>query len=255
MAELIIKVGTNGPDPAWQDGDVMHAWNNRDLELMYLENELCNPWNAPLNGDGLVDTGTIYEDFKRHTYRLKFEQLTATTFRETNLLTLDTRDIAGTTEATKMKKWLDKQLLIFNTANGGTYVHLFGVLGAVVWYRRSGNSSQPQLNLVWADVEAKTAEQQVDHQESLLGQEDLKRILVVKTTNFDQSIKAGYEANLVDQTDPDNVIHVRRRNHTVPYWDIGGLKQHVTDIRDRNVAVDLRPTVTKVHANIVEVKA
>ncbi len=254
MAELLIKVGTNGLDPAWQDGDVLHAWNNRHIEYAYLSNELCHPWNATPNGDGLIDTGTIYEDLKRHTYRWKFEQLAEKTFRETNLVTLATRDITDDPEATNIKKWLNRQLRKTNAVNGGTYFPLFGITGAVVWYKREGNTSQPQLNLVWVDVEAKTPERQVDHQNSNLGQGDLKRILAVNTTNFNQATKEIYETQIVDDTDPENTFLVKRRTHLVPYWDIGGLKNHLTDIRDPNIVVDLRPTVLKAHANIVEVK-
>jgi hypothetical protein len=258
VAELIIKVGTNGPDPAWQDGDILHAWNNRDIEWQYLKNDLCHPWKATLNSDGLIDLGTIYEDLLRHTSRFKYEQISVNTVTRTNLVTLETEDINevpnANGETLELQKWLNRKMAHTNPVNGGTVFPLFGATGAVVWYHKEGNTSQPVLNALWVDIEAKTSELQADHQDSILEPSVLQHNLVVKTTNFTQAIKATYEAQLSDETDPENALLLKRRTHFVDYWDIGGIQEHTDDIRNPNVAVDLRSTVTKVHSNIINVK-
>ena len=51
--ELLLKVGSNGPDPEYQDGDVVCAFNERRILCCHAE-MICHVQKVELNSEGLI---------------------------------------------------------------------------------------------------------------------------------------------------------------------------------------------------------
>ena len=256
MAELICKVRTNGPEPKLQDRDVIHGYNDRHISAAHLW-RICHPWEFVLNSDGVLATGTIVEDYFRHISLYKFEQLSRTVVRRTDLLTLQSEEFDNRPNAKgeqmNVLEWLAGRLGVRNLRNGGPKKPIFGVPGAYVWYGKDKQPTQAQCNLIWTDVETKTAVRQADHQNHNFHPHVLRRFLVVRVDDFTERERADMEEPLVDMADPNNPVTIKTRTRFVPYDTIPILKNETANIRNPNVEADTRGRQYK-RINIVEVK-
>src|SRR5687768_2274240 len=85
---LQLKIGTVGPDPAYQDGDIICAFNRRRCRCVHAQH-ICHPWKATPNAHGLLALSTVVHDYFEKTHQYRFERVSRLEVLRTNLITLN----------------------------------------------------------------------------------------------------------------------------------------------------------------------
>ena len=84
--ELLLKVGSNGPDPEYQDGDVVCAFNERRILCCHAE-MICHVQKVELNSEGLNPEDCLTRWMLEQFSQFKFERVSDTEVKRTNTLT------------------------------------------------------------------------------------------------------------------------------------------------------------------------
>jgi hypothetical protein len=258
VAELIIKVGTNGPDPAWQDGDVMHCMNQRKIRCVHAQH-LCHVKQAGLTKDGLRADG-IARKFLERTSQFKITRVSQTEIERLNLQTLEVDTIGPTPNAQNER--MDVPLYIARRVAHPRHA-IFGTPGAEYWYGGYKDFSNAALDLVWNDIETDTPEREVNYQLWPLTSREKQVYLAFKIDDVADAVANDYERVRLE-TVPDleqggtREVMTKRRDYFLPYKDLPTLvlsPQEQADIQDTTKEVDIRSDARKLPTTNLEVKA
>lgn len=161
MAEILIKAGdqTGDASKAYRDGDVICAFNARHIRCVHAQH-ICHVHAAARNGDGLILPTEVVRDWFEATHGFRFDRVTRTRVRRTNLVTLETEDFNATPNADG--KAMDVPLFIARRKKKADH-YLFGTDGAETWYGGRKDFSNAKMDIVWNAIETKTPKREVDH--------------------------------------------------------------------------------------------
>lgn len=253
MAEFLLKIKRDSrPDPAFQDGDIIHATNQRRIRDVHAQH-ICHKRNAGFQPNGLRLVGTLIESRLAAVMQYKFERISAREVRRTNFLTLDVDVLSDTPNA------------------GGEYIHLveyiqrrlrhpthlmFGAPGREVWYGGNTISTNANLDKVWQEIEAKTAHREADYTRFTWTDAELKNYLTITVDDFDNAERAELEESVYDLKDPDNPILMQKRKRMVDWQNVLGLSAgDKSNITAPGTTVDIRSRDLFTRADIVTTKS
>ena len=249
MAELLLKIGTRGPDPDWQDGDIIVAPNDRRISQVHLEH-FCHVKLAGFTRDGRRPDG-LARIYREAVYQYRFERVSNTSVRRVNLWTGEEeifsdipREVDGKLQHIHVGEYL---ALLMNHLGHG----IFGTPGAEVWYGGRQDFSAAKLDKIWPEVEDRAQVKRADFTLHPWGTHDLKHHLVLKADDFDEPTAALH----VDEEKEAITDRLLRRRKRKVDWKALDLGVSIQAVEDEETAVDTRGTKAFVCASVVATKA
>jgi len=253
MAELIIKIGTNGPNPAYQDGDIVDAFNSRRIKFGHAW-DICKPHDKGFNSDGLRDS-ILLEAFESKTNEYKYERISKTEVRRTNLKTLNVVVIGKTPDSNG--HFIHVEAFLVRRLRNNRH-RIFGSSGSERWYGgESINMSNTVVGEIWDAIEINTPHRRQDFEKLSLSPNMKKAFLVLSVDDFDDAVADQLVEPVSEKyIDPQGVelerIKVKRKRY-VNYPIIPLIASSIEDIRNRAIEVDVRHT-TLLRSAIVSIK-
>jgi hypothetical protein len=250
---LLLKIGTDAPDPRYQDGDIVCAFNRRRCRHLHA-NVLCHPRQAPRQSNGRIAADHISRAYLEAVHQYRFQRVSPTTVVRTNLWTGDT-DVIGPTPNTQGEAMdVDAYVRRRQLAQG---FGLFGAEGAEIWYGGRQRSDTTTLDAVWSAIEQHTPHREIDYADWPLGTEELKHFLAIRTDDFDDDEEQALVASVTEPNpDPEGKpILVKMRARHLPWRELRGMSaQRIAQVMDRSLPVDIRTERKHVRAVHVKVK-
>jgi len=254
MAEKIIYIhkGASLPDPYFQDGDIIHAFNDRRI-LQCHADHICWPRVNGLKVGGFLKNQPLLEKFLAHIYEFKFMRTgmvhgKGIALRDIPLMGLskdDEIDISKTT---------DVKLYVFRRLRAGKKP-LFGTPGREVWYGGHHDLSRPCMDKIWDDIENDTSKVRSNHTKWARDNTTLYNHLSVSVSDFTDEERTEYESPVYDNTDPENPIMIKMRKNKIDWKNhpsvSGGT---IAKIRNRSIPIDFRGFDNWDRATIVQSK-
>jgi hypothetical protein len=241
VATIALKVG---PGAGYEDGDILCAFNRRAIRCVHAQH-ICHVKAAARNGDGLLLLTHHARDWFEHTHQYRFERISATEIRRTDLTTLAEDVLSGTPN--EAGEHIDVPLFIERRKQQAGH-YLFGTDGAEVWYGGSKDFSHAKLDLVWIAIETKTPQREADFPDWPAGIQDLKSHLFLRMNDMDDDAAQTLVAPAMD-----GPTVVSKRARKVSWRDHRELTAHIANIDDPTVSVDLRPSVGRLARTIHDV--
>lgn len=246
MAELLLKVGTRGPDPDWQDGDIIVAPNDRRISQLHLEN-LCHVKKEGFTHNGRRPDG-LARTYREKVCQYRFERVSGRTIRRVNLWTDEVEEFSDLPNAKGER--IDVPLFVARALNNPKHA-IFGTPGAEVWYGGRQDFSSSNLDKVWPMAEDELEMNRTDFTFHPWGSEDLKRHLALKVDDFDDERSAGYVAAEVNEL---TSATIQRRVSKVNWKELDlGVK--FSDIEDAGITVDIRADKSFLRDTVVIAKS
>jgi hypothetical protein len=265
MAEMVLKVGAGSN---YEDGDIICAFNKRDIECVHAQ-KICHYNKAALTADGLRADGleiayldTVYQ------YRFTRVSETEALRTETDYLgnVIGTPELIGPPEI-DVALYLRRRKA--HQYKGVAKHRIFGTPGAEIWHGGKTDVSQEAVTKVWEQIEGSTPHRLADPNCKLypLGRQDVRSHLPLSIDEFTAEegqalISPQYEVDgnddlvwhdqdsedtAVGATPPDDgrqwelkVISKRNLNADWVADAVPLLPVNANMIRDRRIAVDYR---------------
>jgi hypothetical protein len=241
LAELVIKIGTVGPNPAYQDGDIIAAFNQRRIRQVHAEH-ICDINNFGFKSDGLRPD-SISRTIQDLTREYRFERISET---QVNRIILATQSIE-----TFSNPEIDVKSFVERRLNHPKH-RIFGTPGSEVWYGGDTDFSNAKLNTVWQQIEAQTPNLESNFTLWPLGTQDKKSFLSIKVDDFTDEETVELTSKETDTSDPLSEI-VQKRKWRVD-WKSLTLPASIPDIQDRTKEVDVRNVNGLTRANVTILK-
>jgi hypothetical protein len=245
MAELMIKVKRDSrPDPFFQDGDIMAAFNNRRIK----DTHACHICHKNLIGftpEGLRPQNSLTEFYLSKVKKFKFVR-SGTSCTRITLATMDEEDVSDLMD---VGLFIERRL-------AHTKHLIFGTPGNEIWYGGSTDASNKQLDLVWDEIESKTINRRSDFTRWPFTSGEIKNYLCLAVDDFVDSEVSVLEESVFDNTDPERPILTKRRKRKVSWKSLLGISgETISDIEDKDTSVDIRDVNTFSRSQIVEIKS
>ncbi len=255
MAELLLKVGTVGPDPRYQDGDIVCAWNGRMISQRHLsiiaDPRLLAPGHRP------VDSHCF--DYYETLCMYKFERVSPTEMLRTNLHNLaEVPELLGPIpnakgEQVKMGLYLAHQLK-------SRHHKIFGVAGAEIWFGGVRKQKDPvRLDAIWAKVEARSGLLKADHLEFPVTDMEKRHFLPISIVEFSDAEMAEFLGSDIEDVVEDGEEFTRPfqiRFSNVDWENLNGMNPgRRAQVRDGGRSADHRQSLGIFDRSIVERKA
>ena len=245
MAELILKIGSAGPDPFWQDGDVIEAFNNKRILCTHAQH-ICDHRKENFNRSGLRITNGLSQSFQEKIFEYKFERVSENEVKRTNLLTSEV-DIIGL-EPNDKGEYMDVKLYIARRKKNINH-RIFGDNDAEIWY--GGKTNFDKVNDIWDEIEVRTKKKRKDHKRLGAGKIGGRACLCLPVTDFDEE-RASFlvlheestdrEAEVPEGEEPPEIM-VRSRQHNINWRELGiGLKEG--DVLDKTKGIFIPDELT-----------
>lgn len=252
MAEFCLKVKRDEiPEPAYQDGDIIVAVNDRRIKDVHAQH-ICNRKLAGFNKDGLRPSGSLPEVYLSKIYTFKFERVSKTEIRRTNLLTLEEDILSGTPN--QKGEQIDVELFITRRKKHHNHA-IFGKPGEEYWFGGYQDNSDTKLDEVWQEIEARTAFRKVNHTKWPFTPHELRQFLVLPVNNFTIEEETELTASVIDRE--GNIL--KKRKNSINWRDLLGKTPLENDptlekILDKNISVDIRGKGLFERSTVVRVK-
>lgn len=238
MAELLLKVGTIGPDPRWQDGDVVCAWNSRMVSQRHLS-IIAHPRLLP-PGRRAIDSHAF--DYLGGVCRFRFERISATEVRRTDTTGALPVEIFNNTanaqgERIDVGAYLARQLRHPNHA-------IFGAAGTEIWFGGRRDYATSRLDAIWTKVEARSGLLKADHDQFPITETEKRHFLPITLDDFSDATMFALLARDVSDTMEDGadrlVVNQRRVSH-VDWENLPGMTRgRRAQVRDGGRSADHR---------------
>lgn len=238
--ELLLKVGSNGPDPEYQDGDIVCAFNERRVLCCHAE-MICHVQKVELNSEGLNPEDCLTRWMLEQFSQFKFERVSATEVKRTNTLTGSSNIINSTPNSNGECMLVDQFLVNKRKRNDHS---IFGREGAEVWFGGKIDTAIENVNLLWDKIENESDNIRDDHQRWPLSEVEKKSFLGINTNHEDHENDCddGECEEHVRHSADDNGKILKHRAYHVPYADLS-LPVTVDDIRNPEKIIDIRDEI------------
>lgn len=250
MAELIIKTSTKAPDPAWQDGDIIHAMNDLHIHDVHAQH-ICHKNLVGFNSDGLRPANSLTEDYLSEVRQYKFERISQTEVRRSDLFSMSIDVFSDTPNGDG--EYIDVPLFISRWRQHPKHV-IFGKPGTEIWYGGRTLITTAKINDIWVSIEAKTAYLKAHFGKFPWGNEDQKHHLAITVDDFDNTVRSELESSVYDGT-VDPPVMTERRKNAVDWRNLPGLTQKIIDdTLASDVKVDIRNSFSFTRSLIIDAK-
>lgn len=237
MPEILLKVGTVGPDPAYQDQDPIIVITDRAIGCRHLDT-LCHILAHPSRSDGRRIRGTLAERWQARQYRYRFERVSLTEVMRVDQIT-GAVDILSNTPNDK-REAIDVATYIQNRLAHERH-RIFGVPGAEVWYGGQIRRTDSIVSGMWTEIEGTTSLRRDNYRLFPWGELDLRSHLVLELDEATDD-----DADVISRSEylgeEDNLRIVRRRAIWTQWRDAVAPQYHAAIAR-RDTRVDLRGVV------------
>lgn len=236
MAELLVKIQDRSSDNTdYKDGDILCAFNDKRIKIVHAEH-VCHYKRAGRNNEGLIIPGHTCQDWFENTHQYKFERVSKTQVKRTNLFTKQI-EIFGKPE-------IDVELFIHRRRLKENH-RIFGHGQREIWYGGKINLDEANIDKVWESITNKTGFLVADYNLWPMGRLDIKHHLAVRTQNFNDTeaidiVTPEYQLKdgrpVLDQNG-DKVV-VKRRKNKVDWRDLlTDLEVTEQQVLDKNYSV------------------
>lgn len=231
MANALIKIGAVGPNPQYQDGDVISIYN--DATILFKNAEIqcgCNRFGNPAPGV-LRPTGTLEELWYEGTHQWKFQRVSRTELAKINLWDGEARTIY---QIPDLQRYLARRLRN-NTHN------IFGPLGGETWYQTPIDFSAVAISALWDSIEPILGLPRTDFVDMPFGRGDRRHHLLVSCEDITNDDISGL---LKPDMDADETI-LRKRKVSVAWEDarFGLTDKQRRDAKNKRLETDERQLV------------
>lgn len=251
VGTLVLKVSTVGPDPAYQDGDILCAFNRRRTRHVHAEG-ICHPRRAQRRSDGRIALDHVSRAWFEATHQYRFTRLSLTAVLRENLWMPSEVEVFGQTPNERGER-IDVDAYVRRRAQAQGF-GLFGSDGAEIWYGGSTRADTPTLDTVWGAIEQHTPHREVDYPDWPIGAQELRSHLVIRVDDFDDEEAEALTAPVHDTSGEEPVL-VRKRARRLPWRDLHGMSAaRIAQVEDRLTAVDIRAERKHVRAVSVRLK-
>lgn len=245
MADLLLM--TRATPSGYEDGDILCAMSERRILCCHTEH-VCHVRKAPRTSNH-CDPGTLAEDFQKARYRVKLVRDGKHGLLKVDVDT-DTVIEEAKIEGTKAT-WADGTHCHVNLFFSRRLKHVgkhrvFGSPGSEVYYDRPRTPDLAKLNAIWARIEAETLLLKADHTKWPFSRREKTAFLPLNFSALTDAEAADLAKPLLDETDPDNPVMVKKRASRIDYATLYASKKG--DIQDITKEVDLRDGASKVAA-------
>jgi hypothetical protein len=231
-AQLIIKVGDEG---TFEDGDIINAFTDTQILNVHAQH-ITHPKNFSKNKHGLRNPNTLLQDYLENTSKFKFERISQTAIKRTDLQTGD-EDILSDTPNTD-NEYMDVPLYIERRLKHERH-KIFGTPGNEYWYGGNTIITDEKIDKVWQKIEQKTSKKKADHTNFPFTEKELQKYYAITVEDFTPEEIAELTTPLLD----DQGETIKPRKQKIDYHNLPELTaQDKTDIADRNTKVDHRQT-------------
>ena len=210
MAELLLYVtDERRPETAFQDGDILCAFNERRILCTHAQH-ICHPRRAARNASGLIFANALSHRWYELTHQYRFERVSATEVRRTVIATGDS-EVFGPRPNEKGEA-IDVRLYVRRRRLKADCV-MFGEDGAEIWYGGRKDHSAATVSAAWDEIESRTALERADHADARW----LSGGLRLRVDEFDDAESAALTESEYDNTDPEKPILTKKRTHLVDW--------------------------------------
>lgn len=234
MAELLLKVGTVGPDPLYQDGDIVCAFNQKRIKHVHAQH-ICHIKNFGFNIFKLRAADTLAKVYHEKIYKYKFERISAREIRRTNLDTLE-EEIFSNVPNSKGEYIHVKDFI--NHQKRSNNHKIFGTAGNEFWYGGTRTPTDSALIDIWTEIESRTAYREINFPNWPLSKTELKNFRAIKVDDFDD-VEAGVLVSAETSGKDDEIVIVKKRKHFVSWRTLPSLTS-VSDIENKDIIIDTR---------------
>ena len=254
MAEALIYVTNDArPDDAFQDGDIICAFNHRRIRTCHAQ-MICKATRGEFSS-GIYPSDTPHEKLAALTHEFKFEHI-GSEIKRTVIATGDF-EIFQSNKPNANGEYINVDQFVADIRKKNLSV--FGTPGAERWYGGNTSDTQTTLDAAWAMIEAETPERETNYTRWPLSPEEKAQFLAVPTTAIADEIAATME-NLERNTspeqpdyDPENYRTNWKRRVGIKNWrDLSGVV--VEDVFNRNKEIDYRESLTDYDVTAMDVK-
>jgi len=272
MAEIFLKVGDASVNPeAYKDGDIVCAFNDNRIRCVHAQHicfkRLETGRRFKLNGAGLVPNASLAKDYLQTVHQFKYERLGKETLRITQLSDNQSIEITSNipfqnsfdknkTQYMDIPLFVKRSIRTMRETNARG-IPVFGEPGKEIWYGGKTDVSASNISQVWDAIETKTENVRADLQFKLWpsGAQDLKSHLSLLVNDFDDTEAESLAEPLMDLTDPENPVLLKKRKNMVSWKDIILISELTqTNVLDSTVSVDLRTKGEHTRIDIVVAK-
>lgn len=262
--KMLIKVGTVGPLPQYQDGDVVVAPSERRIKLGHIE-RLCHVKLVRKRRDGKRPMNSLPRHLMEATRQYKFTR-NGLRVERTTYFTIDANGgivrLAEPTVELIPAYQIDVRAYLKNRLKRERH-QIFGADGSEFWYGGGKDFSHRQLDKVWDVIEAETSERRTmaTYRRWHFSETERRQFLVVPTNTAITDAEEKQLARIHTELDPDwteptdeapeqPFIVIRKRRRMLAYEN-ESLGVELADIRDAqkmldlDVAVDHKTRITR----------
>jgi hypothetical protein len=251
--ELIVKIKSSGPNPRYQDGDVVEAMSLDRIHLTHAE-MICNPNNFGFNTNGTRDLNTLLQKFEEATRTNKFQRSGKTVIR-TNLITGEQDILSDTPNENGEHIYVDQ----FISQRLKHKRHkVFGPTGSEVWYGKMRSDAEVFIPVAWNHIETESDNLQSNHNSWPFTDLEKRHFICINTSgrNYDGdsftrvelsgdtvTTRALPAVEDIPEDPPEDYspVILAKRKWFVPYWDLSSeLGSSVDDLRNPDHMCDCR---------------
>lgn len=264
---LQLAVPIPGKNQSFEDGDIMSAVSWRRCRHMMANGVVFTRDStrryARLNQEtGFFDTGSVVEDYCLATHALAMVRLNAT---EGKLVRLsDMAEIPfttgvpyvqfnGRTVVTHLGPSFERKVRSLQALNGQGQP-LFGTnVNNLTMYGGRKDHSHVNIDTVWDAIESKVGVNERDAYANFRPFSNMKTRLAIAVNNMTDQEASDLSGSLLDETDPDNPIIVKKRKNWVQWRDLQDVIE--ADVLDKNKLLRLDKIRKHIRQSIVQTKS
>lgn len=225
MSELLLKIGGDSNPEFFQDGDIIHAFNQLSIKHMN-SSRLCHVKLFAKNKYGL-NIPSIARSYLELTSLFRVEAIGSNLVRKT--------DLVSNSKSVEVFPLLDYWL----TERLKHHRHrIFGTKGREVWYEGNKRINDAVMENVWTMIHAESSHKEADHALAPLGTDDKKLFLSIKINDFTSTERESYESPEYTEKDGQFTL-VKKRKRKID-WEALSLPVTSIDIRNRRQTIDIR---------------
>lgn len=239
MAELMLKIKRDAiPDPAYQDGDIMCALNDRRILDVHTQH-VCSKRLAGFNSEGLRPANSLTAAYLESVMQYKFERISRNEVRRVNLWTAEETVLSNTPNHSN--EHIDVALYLSRRRSHSEHL-IFGVRGSEFWYGGYTNASLSRLSTVWDTIESRTPHKRASYTRWPFTANELKNYLILSVPDFTDLEGSILTSPVLDESDLTKLesVIVKRRKRYIAWKDLADSSIVVDDILNRNKTVDIR---------------
>lgn len=226
--DIIVKVGDGA---GYEDGDVLHAFNEKQILNVHAQHAV-NPKDME-RVNGRIVPNSLLEKYLEEIQELKFERISETSIRRTNLWTGEVDTISNVPnkngEYMDVPLYLERRITLQPDRN-----KIFGSEGSEYWYGGGTRITDANMDEVWDEIESRTSRRR--SKEFPFTENEKRSFMVMKVENLSDEEVADITRPLLDEN--GNILKARAAKVDISKVDQNIGRMQTKDIRNR-AAVNL----------------